>query len=58
LLDLKEQFSVHIFDKDKMDQVSWTQDGNIILYNASDNNGLLYDLQRHIFTVVTSIPGA
>ncbi len=56
LLDLKTKTSNHIFDQPDMDQVSWTQDGNIILHNVSGKDGLLYNLQNNTFTVVTPTP--
>lgn len=56
LLDLKTQSSVHLFDKQDIYRVSWTQDGNIILHNASGKDGLFYNLQDNEFTVVTSTP--
>lgn len=56
LLDLKTQSSIHLFDKQDRHRVSWTQDGNIILHNASGKDALFYNLQDNKFTVVTSTP--
>jgi hypothetical protein len=56
LLDLKTQSSIHLFDKQELHWVSWTQDDNIILHNVSGTDGLFYNLQDNKFTAVTSTP--
>jgi len=56
LLDLKTLSSLHLFDQPDIYRVSWTQDGNIILHQASGEDGLLYDFQSNTFTVVTPTP--
>jgi WD40 repeat protein len=56
LLDLKTRSSLHLFDQQDMYRVNWTQDGNIILHEASGENGLLYDFHHNGFKIVTPTP--
>ncbi len=56
LMDLKERKSIRLFDKEDIYEVSWTQDGNIILHEVSGKDGLLYNFQNNEFIPVTATP--